>query len=753
MAQADPIGAQPMATGPQDYPVGVLPDMSHVTIYIPHCNKDDEDLNDLLHKFFGDEFVNNPISIRSPGATAAIFNPPKKKRGTPVDFKGKVGSKYHEIIQDPKRKRELLNHYGMICSNNRRLAIAEINLKIEEYKQLLNDGVQETLEEAGFYEFANCLRVVNSYLSTTLIDPLPDVFLAIENAVSVRNAYKQDGRLKSLKILTKLLQINKDLFRFLTQYKNNLTDDTSDDTLIEFYMDQIDIARNFFRIDNSSDLSSVKPDKMLGVLFSSEGATIPLLHYITAYPVTPLVTPLVDPVVHFNMPKGTSKITMDTVRGVLPTTVYSSETIKVATLPLERLFQPGLYNPALLPSLCLDPTHSYQTGVGIHKNGSTGGPTSSIYKKILSELNSAKTTLGPLGGPILQHLIQHLDKVYFFHNRTDLIEEQKAKYLMSLLMFSSGMSTSDLLFSNQYSRGNHIKIVGVSYRNTPIRIACWFVFNGNVCVVQLKITFQEFGKDLATILKSDPLKSMGVVLAEGKEFNGSDPTAINILSKSLFSFGDRKEEQDGEEYQLFPSIVKYDNPTVFKGGSAVGDPKEVFIHDTLEKAKEYMEPKLRVIHGKSYKPTEEDTKQISLMIETPLRLFLEGGVEDFKKDLEEDFRNNLKAEPYLIHFETLIPWVVERAKEFKPVNQPNYESDSSENFAPQNSPPGLVPDIDPDCCEIMLTKEWAMLMEILFLMDKLHDCAETRVKRMGFGEHLKEIHDSLIKRIKHCIAN
>ena len=41
-----------------------------------------------------------------------------------------------------------------------------------------------------------------------------------------------------------------------------------------------------------------------------------------------------------------------------------------------------------------------------------------------------------------------------------------------------------------------------------------------------------------------------------------------------------------------------------------------------------------------------------------------------------------------------------------------------------------------------------MLMEILFLMDKLHDCAETRVKRMGFGEYVKEIHNSLIERIK-----
>jgi hypothetical protein len=69
---------------------------------------------------------------------------------------------------------------------------------------------------------------------------------------------------------------------------------------------------------------------------------------------------------------------------------------------------------------------------------------------------------------------------------------------------------------------------------------------------------------------------------------------------------------------------------------------------------------------------------------------------------------------------------------------------------PPTQPPVMnrPPDPGPDCCEIVLTKEWAMLMEILFLMDKLHDCAETRVKRMGFGEYVKEIHNSLIERIK-----
>jgi len=69
---------------------------------------------------------------------------------------------------------------------------------------------------------------------------------------------------------------------------------------------------------------------------------------------------------------------------------------------------------------------------------------------------------------------------------------------------------------------------------------------------------------------------------------------------------------------------------------------------------------------------------------------------------------------------------------------------------PPTQPPVMnrPPDPGPDCCEIILTKEWAMLMEILFLMDKLHDCAETRVKRMGFGEYVKEIHHSLIERIK-----
>jgi len=704
-------------------------DMSHVTIDIPHCNKDDEDLNELLHDFFGDELVNKPISIRKAGLTA-IFQPPRKKRGTPIDFKRRVGVKYHEIIQDPERKKALFNHYEMICSNNRRLAVAEINLKIEEYKQLLNDGVQEKLEEGGFYAFANCLRVVNSYLSATLIDPLPDDFFAIERAET--GIRKREDRLKGV---TKLVQINKDLFRFLTQYKNHFTTDVTDDQMIEFYMGQIDIARHFF-VDETDKKTS-------GVLFRSEGATVPLLHYITAYPGTPLV----DPVVHFNMPEGTSKISMDTVRGVLPTTVYSSETVQVATLPLERLFQPGLYEPALLPSLCLEPAHSYQTGVGIHKNGSTGGPASSIYKKILSELNSAKTTLGPLGGPILQHLIQHLDKVYFFHNRTDRIEEQKAKYLMSLLMFSSGMSTSDLLFSNQYARGNHIKIVGVSYRHTPIRIACWFVLDGHVCVVQLKISFQEFGKDLATILSSDPTKSMGTVLAEGKTFMGPDPTTLNILSKSLFSFG--------EGDPLFPSMVKYGKPEVFKGGSAVSEPKEDFIHDTLEQAKERMKANLKIIYGDE--PTEEETKQMdrfSSILDKHLRMFLEMNkvskedFEDFEQNLEHDYIEAFE-QPYLSHFESVIPWVVKQLRDFKPVSSPNYDSDSSENFAPG---PGISPGLEPDCCEIMLTKEWAMMMEILFLMDKLHDCAETRVKRMGFGEYLKEIHDSLIERIKHKLV-
>ena len=737
MAQADPIGPQPLPVGPQ-------PDMSHVTINIPHCNKDDEDLNNLLHKFFGDEFVNKPISIRKSGLTAT-FHPPKKKRGAPDEFKRSVGVKYHQIIQEPKIKKDLLHHYVMIRSNNRLLAIAEINLKIEEYKKILKeqDRGQEKLEAAGFYEFANCLRVVNPYLQTTFIDPLPDDFFAIEQAVTERDAYKRDERLKSLRILTKLLQINKELFRFLTQYKNSFTVDVTDDALIEFYMDQIDIARDFFRDETDKKTS--------GVLFSSEGVTVPLLHYITAYPGTPLV----DPVVHFNMPKGTSKISMDTVRGVLPTTVYSSETIKVATLPLERLFQPDLYQPALLRSLCLDPAHSYQHGVGIHKNGSTGGPASGIYKKILSELNSAKTTLDPLGVPILQHLIQHLDKVYFFHNRTDPIEEQKAKYLMSLLMFSSGMSTSDLLFSNQYSGGNHLKIVGLTYRHTPIRIACWFAFGGHVCVVQLKISFQEFGKDLVTILKSDPHKSMGEVLAEGKEFMGPDPTTMNILSKSLFSFG--------EGDQLFPSIVKYGKPEVFKGGSAVGDPED-FIHETLEQAKKLMKANLEIIRGKSYEPTEDDIEQmvrLSSMIEHHLRMVLniKGFNEDidFTHKLEQEFKVGFQ-EPYVSYFNSVISLVVERLKAFQPKVQvsvgPRYNSDSTENFASPNhetdSSENFAP--GPDCCEILLTKEWAMLMEILFLMDKLHDCAETRVKRMGFGEHLKEIHDSLIERIKHKLV-
>jgi hypothetical protein len=41
-----------------------------------------------------------------------------------------------------------------------------------------------------------------------------------------------------------------------------------------------------------------------------------------------------------------------------------------------------------------------------------------------------------------------------------------------------------------------------------------------------------------------------------------------------------------------------------------------------------------------------------------------------------------------------------------------------------------------------------MLMEIMFIMDKLHDCASSRLKRVGFGDKVDMIHNSLIDRIK-----
>ena len=57
---------------------GPVPEMSHVTIDIPHCSKDDEALNTVLYQFFGEAFVNKPISIRKPGVRGATFDPPKK---------------------------------------------------------------------------------------------------------------------------------------------------------------------------------------------------------------------------------------------------------------------------------------------------------------------------------------------------------------------------------------------------------------------------------------------------------------------------------------------------------------------------------------------------------------------------------------------------------------------------------------------------------------------------------------------------
>ena len=778
----------------QDEPV---PEMSHVTIDIPHCNKDDEELNTMLFQFFGEAFVNEPISIRTPGIPP-VFDPPKKKRAD--DFEKSVGEKYKQLILDPQTKKALNHHYVMTRNNNQRIAIADINLKIDEYKALLG-GNLEVLESNGFYKHANCLRVVNSYLSAILTDTLPDEFLEIDAAVSDVMYTTPKQRVG----IGKLLTINKELFVFIQKYISHLTTDVNDKQMIDFYIEQLDTARHFFRDETYTQTS--------GVVFRSNEVTVPLLHWLTLEPGN-------DQFIRFAKPNGTNKISMGTARRGLPTTVYSSETIQVASLPVVHLFRGGQYDPAYLHSLYLDPRHHYQSGVGIYKNGSTGGLSSTTYKKIVSELNAGKDSIDPRCHPVVDHLIKNLEKVYFFHKRTDNLQEQKAKYLMSLLMFCSDMNMNDLLFSNQYARGTRKTNVILSYRNdNPVRIACWFVFNDHVHVVQLKICFQEFGKDLATILQSEPDRSIGQVLADVRQRDPVPSSAIHVLGKSLFSFGSRE--------QLFPSIVKYGNPQVFTGGSASGSANEDFIQDVLEKARTHMVHNLKIIKGRKYEPTEKDKEVMgntSSLIEKRLKDFLQAGIftrqsiKAFKHNLLEDFME-FNESYYVYHFLPAIHLTVKLLKVHvtprmkknegpvpepvpgaamngsPPVPVPGADMNGSPpvpvpgaamngsppvpvpgadmNGSPpvpvrepvpgaamNGSPPVPVPGADmngspdaaPDCFEIILTKEWAMLMEILFLMDKLHDCAETRVKRMGFWEYVKEIHNSLIQRIKHKLV-
>ena len=735
-----------------------LHEMSHVSVDIPYCSKDDEDLNTVLHGFFGSEFVNDPISVRTPGLTA-VFTPRKIARGKVSVFKSKVRDKYIQISEDPETRQALYNHFDLICSGNRMLAIAEINMKIEEAKTLIGDK-DALFETSGFYNHAHVLQTVRGDNTwSALTEPLPEPLLELETTVSGDEDYKKvpaiKQQAKTLGIKS-ILSINHELYHFVQQYKNNrrtsseIPEDNLEDIMVDFYVDQIDLVRDFFR-DNTEHKSS-------GVMFVSPKSKLPLLRHITHG-------------LYFNgfeIPVGTNKISLETVRTQIPTTVYQGETIKIASLPLHHLSPEAEVD---LAPLFLVPGTSHQTGVGIFTNGSTGGPTSDSYKKIKSELNATLPALEDNGDctnykSAIKHLIQNLDKVYFFNNRLDE-PDQRAKYIMSLMMFSSGMSMNELLFTNLYTRGIHPAAVKIYYgHKSPTHIMCWFMYEGCIYLVQLKICFQEFGQDLMTILKTDqPNVSMETILMNSKQGVIGDLTkASNVLGKSLFSF------KSQEDYRLFPSITTQGSEPlqVYRGGASLGvgmlnepSPIEPFIRDTAAQFTERM-MSMRLVSLK-------DSSSLSDAVDFSLRTFfsrhednLEHNLDLLHTHLVEIYRGFSYAEDLSIppDMQQLMDETLGSVKQFYTTHfqselpAPMPESPVASNPEPVPDLLGCnCPDLDPEGCEIILDLEWAMLMEILFLLDKLHDCAETRVKKMGFGQHVHEIHNSLIARIKKKITN
>lgn len=738
--------------------------MSQVTVLVPYVNYEDEKIHITWLDLFP-YLLNKEISKLTRGdAGNAKYNPTLLK--TPRhELKRNVTTQYDRLDSLQKTKiQELFIANGQQKQIEIRPDIHEI---IRQYRED-SAGKIVDLTTIGFYTVATSLAYIkdkdegydyssdkNFFNHMSTLDK-PSTELITDNPIT-------KPLTKSL--IKKLLDYNSQLWNKAHEYihysKTILEFEEGElrDAMIDFCTTQIETVRKF-QIDMTGTYTT-----KLGVVFKNpnDSVRVPMLHFMKQ--------PRDGFVPIFEPPVGTSKISTVEFNRKFDVATRSFGNVTVASLPLDNLI-----TNHDLDFFCLNPYKSYQSGIGIYANGSTGQPDKETYKKIMAVLEEVPKFPQDHFENAIHYLKTKLGDVFFFNN-TDKPAIQRAKYMMSLIMLRANMPMHDIEFSNMMVRNvNTNKSITISYSNkSPQHIMCWFIVGNNIYLVQIKICFQEFGRDLFTILKSRgiPIKD---ILTRGYNHEDIEPTydnshAADILARSLFSY---KNQRDELLYPIIQRSIEAPNGTSSKvhvdyratGGSNQSDIvsnlstvfKKILINQKITKVyifKSKIVEKFRTLCNKFFEtnPNPELDEFIRFIKE------IDGIPEltpTIKAEIIDEYENLLKKRTIPgnagMALNLLPPDPREVMREPAPsgivAGMANDNSLNPLHAASASSCECSIDETSRDVCHIRLEKKWAMLIETMFIMDKLHDCASTRLKKIGFGDKIELIHNSLIDRIK-----
>jgi hypothetical protein len=349
-------------------------------------------------------------------------------------------------------------------------------------------------------------------------------------------------------------------------------------------------------------------------------------------------------------------------------------------------------------------------------------------KEVLEATQDVQATKTAYEDADRQRSDDDISNVFFFHNQD---QDHLEKYLMSLLLLCGGVSVTDIEFMNTYSRASSAQTdVKLKYMSdTPSFVICWFIYQDRLYVLKIRVSFQSFGRDLQKIMN--------------QSFFPDEPTS---LKDSMIFYRDRFA---GHEFSDIPKIKE---TLLFLLFSTSKDKPLSHLRDFPLYPPRLAYTSEQGVSKQFLKITAQAAPAFGLSAAAPAS----GGlVPAFGLPAAAPASGGLVPAFGLPAFggPAAAPASGGLVPAFGRLGKGAMVTDPKNNRMIGGAIADVPPANDPNCnCDVEKTITiklcWAYLIEVFFILDKLHDCGTSRLKDAGYASDvIKPIHASLVGRI------